>query len=224
MGVLMNKTNRIGRVIAICFWVCLVVILLLHKDEITVESIVGFTPDEPLPAILVMLALFALKGSTVLMNGNILYAACGVMFPLPLAIAVNLLGSIVMTTIPFLIGRKGGAKTMEQLTQKYSKLRMLQSVPHKNQFLFTLLLRVIGLLPCEPVGMYLGACRLRYPNYIGGTLLGLLPAIAGFAVMGGYASDPASPQFIAAVAFQITVTVCTLTAGFIFKRKKKAEQ
>lgn len=224
MGGLMNKANRFGRVIAVCFWICMVVILFVHRDEITVEKIVGFTPDNALLAILVMLALFALKGSTMLINGNVLYTACGVMFSLPLAVMVNVLGSVIMTTISFWIGRKGGAATMERLTQKYRKLEMLRSVPHENQFLSTLLLRILGILPCEPVGMYLGACRLRYLDYIGGTLLGLLPAIISYAVMGEYASEPTSPQFIAAVAFQIMTTVCTLIAGVILKRKKKVHQ
>ena len=158
------------------------------------------------------------------MNGNILYTACGVMFSLPLAIAVNMLGSIIMTTIPFWIGRKGGASSLEKLTKKYKKLNLLRDAPRKNEFLFTLLLRILGLLPCEPVGLYLGACKLSYINYIRGTLLGLLPAAIAFAVMGEYATAPTSPQFIAAVAFQIVTTICTLIFGGVWRRKKKANQ
>lgn len=217
----MHKGGKIGRAIVVCLWICLVVVLFIHRDEITVERIVGFTPDNTLLAILVMLALFTLKGSTVLMNGNILYTACGVMFSLPLAFAVNIFGSVIMTTIPFLIGHKGGAGTLEKLTQKYKKLNLLRDAPKENEFLFTLFLRILGLLPCEPVGMYLGACKLRYIPYIGGTLLGLLPAVIAYAVMGEYATIPNSPQFIAAVSFQIASMVCTLIAGCVWKRKKK---
>lgn len=219
----MHKGGKIGRAIVVCFWVFLIGILLVHRDEITVERIVGFTPDSTLLAILVMLALFALKGSTVFMSGNVLYVACGVMFSLPLAVAVNMLGSVVMTTIPFWIGRKGGTEALEKLTQKYKKLNLLRDAPKENEFLFTLLLRILGLLPCEPVGMYLGACRLRYRPYIGGTLLGLLPAAFAFAVMGEYAATPDSPQFIAAAALVAATTVCTLIAGGVWKRKKKTE-
>lgn len=219
----MHRGGKLGQVIVACFWICLIIICVIHRDELTVERIITFAPDNTLLAILVMLALFTLKGSTVLMNGNILYTACGVMFSLPLAVAVNMLGSVIMTSIPFWLGRKGGAGMLEKLTQKYKKLEMIQSVPHENQFLITLLLRILGLLPCEPVGMYLGACQLRYLNYICGTMLGLLPAIVAYAVMGEYASDPTSPQFIIAVAFQIAVTVCTLIVSGVWKRKKKTK-
>ncbi len=217
----MHKGGKIGRVIVVCFWVFLIGILLVHRDEITVERIVGFTPDNTLLAIIVMLALFTLKGSAVLMNGNVLYTACGVMFSLPVAVAVNILGSVIMTTIPFWIGCKGGGAILEKLAQKYKKINLLRDAPKENEFLFTLLLRILGLLPCEPVGMYLGACKLRYIPYIGGTLLGLLPAVIAFAIMGEYAAEPAAPQFIAAVAFQIVISICALILVGVWKKKRK---
>lgn len=109
---------------------------------------------------------------------------------------------------------------LEQLTQKYRKLELLRDFPRQNEFLFTLALRLFGVLPCEPVGMYLGACRIRYDRYIGATLLGLLPATVLYAVMGEYASAPASPQFIAAVAIQAATTIIVLFWGLVRKRRK----
>ncbi len=49
-----------------------------------------------------MIGLFTLKGCTVLLNGNILYAASGLLFSLPVTIAANSIGTVLMTTIPFL--------------------------------------------------------------------------------------------------------------------------
>lgn len=224
IGKHMYRANKIGRGIVICLWVGIVIFLLIHRDEVTIEKIVGFTPQNTLLAILAMLVLFTIKGCTVFMNGSVLFAACGVMFSLPLAVTVNMLGSLIMTTIPYWTGRKGGAAIMERLTQKYRKLELLRSAPRENQFLFALLLRILGLLPCEVVSMYLGSCRLRYSRYIAGTLLGLLPAAVAFSIIGEYASDPTSPQFIAAAAFQVTTTICTLIEGGIWKRKKKTNQ
>ena len=79
-----NKAEKAARAIGICFWIFIVVLLLIHRDEITVEKIVGFTPENVFLAILAMLLLFTIKGSTACINGNILYMASGVMFSLPL--------------------------------------------------------------------------------------------------------------------------------------------
>lgn len=219
-----NKVRTLvspGKRIVICFWLTLIVICFMHRDELTVEAIVSFTPDAPVWAAAVMLCLFALKGCTLMMSGIILYAASGVAFSLPWAILINTAGTFIMTTIPFFIGRKGGERAMEALTQKYQKLEALRNAPRNSEFSFTFFLRVLGLLPCELVGMYLGACGIHYEKYICGTLLGLIPAIVAYAVIGEYAAQPTSPQFIIAVGFQAGTTICALIAAFLYKRKKR---
>ncbi len=55
---------------------------------------------------------------------------------------------------------------METPVQKYEKLVLVRNAPRRSEFAFTLFIRVLGILPCEPVGMYLGACGPRYRNFI----------------------------------------------------------
>jgi len=208
-------------VAVLCVYLGMAALCFLNRDKITIASIVSYTPDEPVLAAAVMIALFTLKGCTVLLNGNILYAASGVLFSLPAAIAVNSVGTVLMTTIPFFIGRKSGAEMMETLVQKYKKLELVRNAPRHNEFAFTLFIRVLGVLPCEPMGMYLGACGLRYRRFILGTILGLAPAIAAYAIIGEYAAVPTSPQFIAAATFQLSTTLCSLLAAFLWRKRRK---
>lgn len=212
---------RAGKLILLAFWLFIIVLCILHRDQLTIDAIVGFTPAQPVWAAAVMLGLFALKGCTVMLNGNILYAASGVMFSLPAAIAVNAAGTIAMTTIPFVIGRKGGENALESLVKKYPQLQSLRNAPRKSELVSTFLLRVLGVLPCEPVGMYLGACGIHYDKYICGTLLGLIPAILSYAVIGEYAAQPSSPQFLIAVCFQVCTMFFGLIAGFLHKRRNR---
>ena len=214
----------LGKLSAICIYLGVAVVCFIHRNKITIESIVSYTPENAAMAAAVMLALFTLKGCTVFVNGNILYAACGVLFPLPAAIAVNTAGSIIMTTIPFFIGRKSGTTTMDALAQKYKKLEMARNAPRYNELLFTLFMRILGILPCEPVGMYLGSCGLRYSKYIVGTMIGLAPAIVAYAIIGEYAADPMSPQFIISAIFQAGTTLCSLAAALMWKLRRRANQ
>lgn len=211
----------VGKGIALCFYIMIAVLCFVNRNQLTIQKIVTYTPQKPLLAALAMLALFALKGCTVFLNGNLLYAASGVLFSLPVAIVVNALGTVLMTTTPFLIGRRAGTELLELLTQKYKKLEQLKVTPQEHEFVFTLLLRLFGILPCEPMGMYLGACSLHYDRYLLGTMLGLLPAIVIYAVIGVYASEPASPQFIISVMIQAGTTLGSLTAAFLWKRRQK---
>lgn len=213
-----------GKLVALCFYLGVAVVCFIHRDKITIESIVSYAPENPAVAVAVMLALFTLKGCTVFVNGNILYAACGVLFPLPAAIAVNTVGTVIMTTIPFFIGRKSGTAAMAALAQKYKKLEMARNAPRHNELLFTLFMRILGILPCEPVGMYLGSCGLRYSRYIVGTMIGLAPAIVAYVIIGEYAADPASPQFILSAIFQAGTTLCSLAAAFVWKFRRRTNQ
>lgn len=227
MGEKKKPYNKGGKTAVIILWLIVIAVCFIFRDELTIERIVSFTPDNLLLAAIVMLGLFTLKGCTVCTNGDILYTASGVMFPLPMAVAVNLLGSLIMTTIPYWTGRKGGTDMLESLVEKHEKLRIFHETPRKDPFISALLLRLLGLIPCEIVSMYLGACNVHYRKYIGGTLLGLLPAALTFAFMGKYLSNPTSPQFLAAGGFQIVVRVSCLILGAVWKRntgKKETKQ
>jgi len=209
------------RVLAVCIWGGLILLCLFHRDEITVENIVSFTPKAPVIAALVMLCLFALKSVTVFIYGGLLYAASGILFPLPVAILVNIMGTAVMTTIPFLIGKKAGKNMMRQLIQKNPKLEILQDIPNRNELFVSLFVRIIGLLPADLVSMYLGASGIRYDRYLCGTMLGLLPAIISFSVMGMSADDVTSPAFIISVCFELGLMILSVSLFLIWRRKKK---
>lgn len=92
---------------AILLWGALIIVCLIYRDEITVERIVNFTPSEPLAAAAVMLLLYALKSMTLVVYGGILFAASGIMFSLPAAVALNTAGTAIMATIPFIVRMAG---------------------------------------------------------------------------------------------------------------------
>ena len=84
----------------------------LVRDPLTVGFSLGFP--------LVLLALFAVKSVTIVVYGALLYAASGILFPLPAALAVNLLGTIIMITIPYLIGSASGSEAIRRIAADQS--------------------------------------------------------------------------------------------------------
>ncbi len=202
-------------------WIGIIVLCLIYRDQITVDRIIYYTPDNLSLATAVMLLLFALKGVTVVIYGGILYAASGILFPLPHAIAVNIVGTVLMTTIPFLMGKKAGADVLLQLRQKNQKLELLQDLQSENAFFVAFFVRMIGMLPGDLVGMYLGASNMRYSRYISGTMLGLLPAVIAFSVMGMNIDDPGSPEFIISACGEAVLMLLSLALYILWHRKKK---
>ncbi len=222
MGGTVEQTwSVIQKIIFMAFWPGLVALCFVYREEITVEHIVGYTPSNPVLAALVMLGLFALKSVSVFIYGGILYAACGIIFPLLQAILVNTLGTFVMTVIPYVIGRKAGCGAIGKLTERNSKLELLRDASNRNGFFISLFVRIVGLLPSDLVGMYLGACGISFSKYVCGTMIGLYPAVIAFSVMGMSAENPTSPAFIISAAFEIGLCLISLLLYILWSRRKK---
>ncbi|MBE6684970.1 MAG: hypothetical protein E7592_04910, partial [Ruminococcaceae bacterium] len=143
-----------GQIFVILFWGGLVLFCFLNRDKISVEGIVGLVPKDSVLSVIVMLLLFAVKGVAVFIYGSILYTASGILFSLPVAIIVNTIGTVIMTTIPFYIGKKAGRRLIGDLVKKNSKLELLRETQNKNEFLVSFFLRMVGLLPADLVAMY----------------------------------------------------------------------
>ena len=217
-----SKTADILRKgIPVFFWAAVILLCFLYRDRITVENIVNFTPENPVLAVGIMLLLFAFKSVTFVIYGSILYAVNGILFPLPFAILLNMAGSAIMATLPFLIGRRKGSGLLVKLTEKYPKLSVLRKLPSENGFFLSMVIRLMGCLPGDVVSMYFGASGIRYREYLTGTLIGLTPSIVIFTVMGMSADDVTSPAFIISVCCEILTVLTSIIWFFCWNRKRR---
>ena len=217
-----SKTADILRKgIPVFFWAAVILLCFLYRDRITVENIVNFTPENPVLAVGIMLLLFAFKSVTFVIYGSILYAVNGILFPLPFAILLNMAGSAIMATLPFLIGRRNGSGLLVKLTEKHPKLSVLRKLPSENGFFLSMVIRLMGCLPGDVVSMYFGASGIRYREYLTGTLIGLTPSIVIFTVMGMSADDVTSPAFIISVCCEILSVLTSIIWFFCWNRKRR---
>ena len=217
-----SKTADILRKgIPVFFWAAVILLCFLYRDRITVENIVNFTPENPVLAVGIMLLLFAFKSVTFVIYGSILYAVNGILFPLPFALLLNMAGSAIMATLPFLIGRRKGSGLLVKLTEKYPKLSVLRKLPSENGFFLSMVIRLMGCLPGDVVSMYFGASGIRYREYLTGTLIGLTPSIVIFTVMGMSADDVTSPAFIISVCCEILNALTSIIWFFCWNRKRR---
>ena len=148
--------SLIQKTIVFAFWLVIILICLINRDKITVDAIVNFTPGNKWAAALVIWLLFAFKSISVVVYGGLIYAASGIMFSLPVAIIVNTVGTALMVSIPFFIGKKAGNGTINKIVEKNPKLEVLRSVPNKNELFISFFVRLLGILPSDLVSMYLG--------------------------------------------------------------------
>lgn len=182
--------------------------LALQLRTMDSGDILARAPQRPLPTALFLLGLYALKGLTFFLPLAALEAAGGLLFPPWTAVAVNLLGVITATTLPFWVGRTRQG-SLNSLMERYPRLRVLRQ--RKNRALLIFLVRLGGVLPCDGVSFYFGAAGVPFPVYLLAGTGGMLPHVAAVTLLGSSVGNPGSPAFLTAAGFSAAVTVAALS-------------
>lgn len=198
-------------------------VFLLAARDVEAADILQWSPSNPFLAALFLIALYAAKSMSVFFPLVVLYLAGGLLFPLPVSLAVNLAGMAACVSVPYLVGRFSAAESVDRLREKYPKLEKLERVQQDNHFLFVLIARALGVLPGDVVSLYFGSMRLPFLPYLAGSLVGLAPTMVAVSIMGDNAANPLSPGCLIAVA----VDGCLVAASFLACRRmlrKNAQQ
>ena len=140
-------------------------VLLITDKDISADQLLDFSPGNTVLAILFLWCLFAAKSLTIVFPSLVLFVLGGIMFPAPLAIAVNLAGIGITATVPYIIGRFSGEETVEYMVTKYPKVLKLREIRSKNDLFFSFFVRIINILPFDLVSMYMGAVSVPYRTY-----------------------------------------------------------
>lgn len=214
-----QRRLRLARCLLGAVWIAIIVICLLHKEDFTLEGILSYTPRQPLLAALVLWGLFAVKSLSIFLYSGLLYAASGILFPLPVAIAVNIAGTAVMVSIPYWLGKKLGSQAVQYILHRWPKSVMLRDLRSGSDFFFVLIVRLLGILSADVVSAYMGAVGVKYRAYLPACLLGFLPTCILFPIMGMSISDVRSPQFLIAASIQLAEMLASCIT-FHFYRKK----
>ena len=222
MSIIEGKGKWIWSAVLLCVWGSVAALFWKNHGNLTVAQLLDYTPKNPALAVLVMLGLFALKSLDFVMHSGVLYAANGVMFPLPFALLLNLAGAAIMAIPPYFVGRSLGAPIARKLREKYPKLGDIEKLRlGDGGFLTALLIRVCS-LPLTIASVYLGATEMPFVPYLTGSLIGLVPVIVSYALMGAAADDPTSPAFLAgAGAIALTTVGAMIVYALLLRRAVK---
>lgn len=185
---------RLAKCLLTLVWLAIIAVCLLHKDEFTLEGILSYTPRQPVLAAAMLWALFAVKSLSIFLYSCLLYAASGILFPLPVAIAVNIAGTAVMVSIPYWLGKRLGSQAVQYILHRFAKSAMLHDLRGGSDFFFVLIVRLLGLL---------SACIL-------------------FPIMGMSLSDIRSPQFLIAAGIQLAEMLISCVTFHFYRRKHAA--
>lgn len=214
-----KKYKLLWGIFLLAAWSTVIVLFLRHQDGLSAQALANYQPERPLVSCLIMLVLFLLKSVDFLMHSGILYAANGIMFSLPYALLMNLAGIVISVTPAYLLGKMCGSPVIEILYEKYPKLRTFTQCKEGGSFMVAVLLRTVG-LPIQIGSVYMGASNYSFGRFLSGSVLGLLPIMVPYTVMGESAGKPGSPAFFIAVTIEAFVVIASLVTSAVMARRR----
>ena len=199
-------------------------LLYLHKQHhITMEEILSWQPENLFLAALAIECFFAVKSASVFIPLMIPQLLAGHLYSRDMALLINLLGLVIVMSVPYWIGKGLGSAKMEQLLQKYPKIQGILKAQDDNQMAFSFMLRACCVPPADMVTMYLGATGMPYlTNVIGGTL-GSFPGMVLTTFLGANIRNPESPAFWKALALNVAWIILSGLGFYLYKRAHSAK-
>lgn len=190
--------------------------------NMTLEQILNYTPTEPIAAAAVILLMYVLKSLSYFFPMTLIAAAAGAIFPVYIAIPLNLAGIVIMSSIPYFIGRYAESEYVDKLSEKYKKIGMIKEYSKDRHLFGAFFLRIISCLPYDIVSLAMGSLRFDYKKYLLGTFLGTAPGFILTTIMGSAITEPLSPEFLICAAVEIVIIIISAVIYRIHRSRKKA--
>lgn len=191
------------KIITVIIVIYLVVRFNQGSKPLTVESLLDYSPNEPIYAALFLIGLYLMKPIVLTIPIPVLQIVTGIIFTPLLAIFVSLLGLTLCTSISYGLGRLLGQEKIYKLLEKRKKGAAMLAHTESNPFYYVLIVRAVGIISMDLTGMFFGSIQIAYRQYLLASLLGLLPALIMNLFIGIAADDPSSIEFIVAVSLRL---------------------
>lgn len=189
--------------------------VLFLTGRLTMDDLLSLTQGRSrLLTILILWALYALKGLTAVILYDALVLAAAALFPLRDAIFINCIGLALCLSVSYFIGRFSKNKSAEHWLQKYPKLQRYFRNATDAGFLFCFFLHTLN-LSLEAQGILLGLMRVKFWKYLTGSFLAVVPGMLCFTIFGN-AWNLQNPAFWVILGLNL----CFITAGIIYTKKK----
>lgn len=188
------------------------------RHGLTAEAIAARSPRQTGLSAVFLLALYAAKSLSVVFPLSALTAAGGLLFPLPLALGINLAGAAVVQTLPYLLGRRQ-QEDLAALRARHPRLAALPEMDRHSDQRTVFLLRLGGAMPGDLVSLYLGAAGVPWQRYLTGGLLGAAPRVVCATVLGAALWDIGGSKFWLSLAAGGLLTALSALLWLLWRNK-----
>ena len=214
------KTTHFKNYLPILFvLLCAAVVgALLLGGVIDLDTVPDLAADRPAMALLVIFALFVVKGFSGVVLYNPLVIAVSLIYDLPVALLINGVGTAVCLSISYAIGYRTKTDSLEERLEKYPKFKQYFSATRKYGFVSCFAIHLLG-LSMEVLGILFGIMRIGFWRYLISSWLAIIPGMVCFTIAGAQLS-------LRSPAFWIVLGIDALMIlfGILYTRKHFSQE
>ena len=180
---------------------------------------------DKLTAFAVIMFFFMFKMTFGCIPFSVLFIGTGLVFSPPIAVAVNVIGFSMLIGIKFLWGRKFGGGGLHKLLLKSESLSDFMDFHGKGNKWMLVALRFVPVAPVGTVSRAYGATDMKLISYIILSVIGFLPRLISWSIIGCNVFDPFTPAFLTPIAILLVISgVSLLLLDILFKLIRKDDK
>lgn len=176
-------------------------------------------------AVISILGVYLLKSVTFVVPASIVYIAVGMAFDWWVALIINTVGIALEVIATYFFGRIMGGKRVVEKVEKTKYGEKLLKMQSKNKFSALLAIRFLPVFPIDIVSLLLGAMRTGFGQYMAVSLIGILPRVFLFTILGDglYKYIPMQKLVIFAVIL-VPVALAVWVIRYVVKTVKSKKE
>jgi len=214
-----DKNYKVIKYIVLFFIVLFIGIILLKYGtqlrHLNFKNLKGFINSYGKFAALCFVVIYSLKPILFVIPTSLLTVIAGNIFGPFIGLLLSMFSSFIAASLAFYLARFFGKPFVDKLIG--GKALKLDEDIEKNGFTIMLLMRLSIVFPYDPLCYASGLTKIKYRDYILGTMLGILPEMAVYSFMGKNISNPLSVEFILPI---ISVMMLAVISYFVYKKLK----
>ncbi|MCM1364274.1 MAG: VTT domain-containing protein [Faecalibacterium sp.] len=135
-------------------------------------------------AVAAILGIYLVKSVLFVIPASLVYISVGMAFSPWQAILINLAGIIIEVVVTYFLGVFLGGEYVNNLLAKSKGGRKILDMEMNNNFPVLLGIRFLPVFPIDFVSLFWGASKCKFPRYFFASVLGIMPRVILFTILG----------------------------------------
>ena len=160
-------------------------------------------------AVLTIWGVYLVKSILFIIPASLIYISIGMAFPTVNACLISLVGIILEVTVTYFLGLFLGGDYVNKLLAKSKGGQKILDTKINDNFPAFLVIRALPVFPIDFVSLFWGASRAKFPRYFFASVIGIMPRVILFTILGDGIYDYIPIHLI------IRIVICAIPVGVV---------